>query len=77
MKWQARWRTIPDGSTSIVVMHLEVEFSVETATAATEAEAECVRLLAAMTGAPREAILQAIAEQRWTGDMPRPEEPTP
>lgn len=74
MRWQARWRVVPDGSTSIVVMHVEVEFSVPTETALSEAERGCVNLLSGLTGTSPGAILEAIAEQRWTGDMPRPEE---
>jgi len=74
---KASWHLIPDGITTIVQAHFEVEFYVDSALAQEQSDAGMCTLLARATGKTEQEIREAMQAGLWLGELDRPKESTP
>jgi len=77
MSISVHWHLIPDGPTTIVKLTIEGELYVDTANAVTEAEKQMAQLISRISTHTVETIKEKLQADRWLGNWPRPEEPSP
>lgn len=70
-----KWSLIPDGSTSIVRLTIEGQFTVSSDNATTEAEAGIAALVARISTEDEASIHDKLVADTWLGDHERPDEP--
>jgi hypothetical protein len=70
-----KWHVIPDGISAIVQVTIKGEFTVNSATATTEAEKGIAKLISRISTESEDTILGKLVIDRWVGDYERPEEP--
>jgi len=71
-----KWHLIPDGITTIIRVTIEGEMYVDTATAEHDAEQQIAELISRISNHSVDEVKQLFMQDKWTGDWPRPEEPS-